>query len=209
MHRRIHAAVRDLHLWLGLFIAPFLLIFSVSGLMFVHQWLPQRPASLSQPRLLSGIALPGNIEELTGRARVDALRSILPALGVTGEIGFVQHIPKRRRLAFSVSVPGKSTAVLIDLAAQTAEIKTQPSGFWSALLELHKSPGPHLAAIRMNWFPMRVWQWCADGSVYLTLFLTLSGVYLWALLRAERRIGIVLLTAGAASFLGVVYALAY
>jgi hypothetical protein len=37
-------------------------------------------------------------------------------------------------------------------------------------------------------------------------FLTLSGVYLWIALRAERRIGLTLLSLGALSFFGLIYA---
>jgi hypothetical protein len=54
---------------------------------------------------------------------------------------------------------------------------------------------------------MRIWRWLADGTVYLVLFLSISGVYLWAVLRAERRIGLALIAAGAVSFFGSVYAL--
>ena len=52
---------------------------------------------------------------------------------------------------------------------------------------------------------MRVWRVVADGTVYLFLFITVSGIYLWASLRAERRIGIALLFAGAFTFFGLVY----
>jgi hypothetical protein len=54
---------------------------------------------------------------------------------------------------------------------------------------------------------MRIWRWLADGTVYIVMFLTLSGVYLWAVLRAERRVGLALIAAGAVSFFGSHYAL--
>ena len=63
------------------------------------------------------------------------------------------------------------------------------------------------AAIRGNWVYMRVWRWLADAAVYLVLFLSLSGIYLWAVLRAERRTGLALIAAGAFSVFGLVYAL--
>ena len=72
---------------------------------------------------------------------------------------------------------------------------------------LHKSPGPHLADIRMNWIVMRVWSWFADATVYLLLFISVSGIYLWAVLRSERRIGLAMLGAGAVTFCGMVYEL--
>jgi hypothetical protein len=47
----------------------------------------------------------------------------------------------------------------------------------------------------------------ADATVYLILFISVSGVYLWYVLRAERSVGFILLFAGALSFFGMAYAL--
>jgi hypothetical protein len=54
---------------------------------------------------------------------------------------------------------------------------------------------------------MQLWRWLADATSYGVLFLSLSGVYLWATLRAERRLGLALLAAGALTFFGLLYAL--
>lgn len=203
MKKSFYTIVRDLHLYAGLFVAPFVLVFSVSVFFLVHAWVPGR---IEKSPRVAEVALPPNLEALDGRARVDALQTVLPRLGVTGEIGFVRHVPKRRLLVFDVSVPGRETTVSIDAAAQTASIAGRDSGILAGLVALHKSPGQHLAAIRMNWLPMRAWRWFADGTVYLILFITLSGIYLWAVLRAERAAGLALLAAGALSFIGIIYA---
>lgn len=206
MSKRFYTITRDLHLYLGLFAAPFVLVFGVSTLFLVHAWIPGSVKSREPPRVVTGVALPPNIETLDGRARVNALRTTLPALGVTGEIGFVRHIPRDHRLVFAVFVPGRETTIAIDIATLTATITQSDSGIWDGLVTLHKSPGQHLVDTRMNWFPMRVWRWFADSTVYLILFITLSGIYLWAVLRSERVPGLALLAAGALSFMGIVYA---
>jgi hypothetical protein len=59
----------------------------------------------------------------------------------------------------------------------------------------------------MNWFYMKAWRWMADATVYLVLFISISGIYLWYVLRAERATGLILLCAGALSFFGMAYAL--
>ena len=59
----------------------------------------------------------------------------------------------------------------------------------------------------MNWLPIRIWRWFADATVYSLFFISVSGIYLWTVLRAERRVGIVLIASGAFSFFGIVYAL--
>ena len=61
----------------------------------------------------------------------------------------------------------------------------------------------------MNWIYMKAWRWLADTTVYLLLFISVSGVYLWYVLRAERTVGFILLVAGALSFFGMTYALSH
>lgn len=46
------------------------------------------------------------------------------------------------------------------------------------------------------------------AAAYLTLFITMSGIYLWIALKAERRVGLVLVLASAITFWGLVYAIA-
>jgi len=207
LRNRFYLITRDLHLHAGLFISPFIIVFAISVFYLVHAWSPgQSPWASAPSRKVSNLKLPADIENLGGRARVDGVRSILDQIGIQGEIGFIRHIPKAKQLVVPVSIPGSQTVVTIDLATRSAAISERQTGLADALVLLHKSPGPHLVDIRMNWLPMFVWRFLADGTVYLLLFITASGIYLWAVLRSERRIGFALLTLGAFSFFGVVYA---
>jgi hypothetical protein len=206
--RRFYWTVRDLHLYCGLFLSPFVLVFTVSVFFLVHAWLP-RPAARIHTRTVAGLNLPDNIARLDGRARVDAVRSVFGQLDVAGEIGFIQHFPRKHRLLIPVLVPGRETTIDLDYQSKTAAISSRDTGLADALVYLHKAPGPHLAAIRGNWFMVRVWRWLADITVYLVLFVSISGIYLWTILRAERRAGIVLLSAGALCFFAVIYALSH
>ena len=61
----------------------------------------------------------------------------------------------------------------------------------------------------MNWVYMKAWRWLSDATAYLILFLSVSGIYLWYVLKAERRVGFLLLGAGALSFFGLAYALSH
>ena len=207
MNDRFSRTVRDLHMYFGLFIGPFVLVFAVSVFFLVHAWLPKARSDAEAPRLVEGLLLPAGLEQLSGRPLVDALQPVLKQAGVHGEVGWVQHLAKENRFVIPVTIPGRRTTVTIDVTKREASIERQTTGLADALVTLHKSPGQHLAAIRMNWFFMRVWRWLADATVYLTLFITVSGVYLWYVIRAERRAGICMLAAGAGSFVGIVYAL--
>lgn len=201
--------MRDLHLYAGLFVSPYVLVFAVSVFFLVHGNLLVRRGGPTVGRMAADLPLPAKLNQMSGRERIDALRPALDRAGVHGEVGWIQHLAKDNRLVVPVMIPGRTTTVTIDLAKREASIKEQPTGLASALVELHKSPGPHLVGLRMNWLYMRVWYWLSDATVYLVLLVTMTGLYLWYHLRSERRIGTTLLAVGALSFTGLIYALVH
>ena len=209
MRRRFYGITRDLHLYLGLFSSPFVLLFSVSVFFLVHTWLPRLGSQRSDTRLVPALPLSGDLRTLSGRPLIEALRPILKSAGVQGEVGFVTRLVQEDSLVIPVMIPGRDTTVTIRLATGDTSIVTRESGLASALAILHRSPGEHAPAIRMNWFWMGAWRWMADTTAYLILFISVSGIYLWYVLRAERRVGFVLIAAGALSFFGLAYAISY
>jgi hypothetical protein len=211
MRGRFYLLNRDLHLYLGLFISPFVLVFAVSVFFLVHAWVPGITAGPSTTRVVatSALPIPGDLQTLSGRPLIDALRPALEKAGVRGEIGFVRHLVKEEKFIIPVTIPGRETTVSLSLASGEATIATRETGLADALVTLHKSPGQHGRGIRMNWFFMRAWRWMADATVYLVLFISVSGIYLWYVLRAERAVGVILIFAGALSFFGMAYALSH
>lgn len=207
--RRLYLITRDLHLYLGLFLSPFILAFSFSVFYLAHG-LAYRPApdASGGPQTVAKVDIPPEITRLQGRARVDALRPVLDQLGVRGEIDFVRHVAAERRLVIPVRLPDRDTVVSVDYGQGTATVATRRHSIGDALVYLHKMPGPHNAETRGNSGFVRAWRILADTTVYVLLFITLSGIYLWVALRAERRVGLTLLFAGAATFAGLVYAIA-
>jgi len=206
---RFYRLIRDLHLYLGLFSSPFVLVFAISVFFLVHSWLPKVAPETSKTRLVSALPLPGNLQALSGRSLIEALKPALEQADVPGEIGFVRHLVKEEKLLIPVTIPGREMIVTINLASRDATIVTRETGLAEALVMLHKFPGPHGPNIRMNWFCMKAWRWMADATVYLILFVSVTGIYLWYVLRAERKAGLILLFAGALSFFGMTYALSH
>ncbi len=102
--------------------------------------------------------------------------------------------------------PGRTTTLRLDTVANTATIATRETGFWDALVYLHMKPGPHNVAMQGNSPPMRLWAWLADTTIYLLLFGTATGIYLWLLLRSERKAGLAFMGFGALSFAACVLA---
>ena len=207
--RRLYLIVRDLHLYAGLFLSPFVLLFSISVFYLVHG-LARRPApaAVDPSRTVANVAVSADVAQLQGRARVEALRPVLEQLGVRGEIDFVRHVPSEHRLIVPVRLPDRDTIVSLDYDKRTATVTSRRQSLGDAFVYLHKMPGPHNVDVRGNSLMMRAWRFLADATVYLLLFITLSGIYLWTALRAERRIGFVLILAGAVTFGGLVYVLA-
>jgi len=195
--------LRNLHLYLGLFISPFVLLFAVSVFYLNHGKL--RQDTLPPGETFQDLRLPDGFDRVKGREAVERARAILPQVGVSGEIGFLRYVASDRHLIFPVSKAGLETTVDVDLDARSATVMRRQMSLWESLAYLHKMPGPHLVAIRGNWIGTRVWRGFADATIYLILFISFSGIYLWWALKAERRIGLVLVTAGVATFSGLVY----
>src|SRR6266498_6143648 len=116
MRGRFYRIIRDLHLYLGLFSSPFVLVFAISVFFLVHTWLPKLAPETSNTRVVSALPLPANLQTLSGRPLIDALKPALEKANVHGEVGFVQHMVKEEKLIIPVTVPGRQTTVSISIA---------------------------------------------------------------------------------------------
>jgi hypothetical protein len=195
--------IRDLHLYFGLFISPFVLLFALSVFYLNHGKL--NPGDSLPADVYRDLQIPDGLDRIEGREAVNRARAILPQVGVAGEIGVLRYIAKDRHVIFPVSKAGSESLVEVDLDTRAATVRRRRMNLWESISYLHKMPGPHNVAIRGNWVGTQAWRWLADTTTYLLLFISISGLYLWWAIRAERRIGIALLTAGAATFVAFVY----
>ncbi len=200
----IYRWLRDLHLYFGLFVSPFILLFAASVFYLNHGKLiapTDVPAETYRD-----LQIPGGFDRLKGPEAIERAKTILPQTRVAGEIGFLRYVPKSRHLIFPVTRAGSEATVDVDLDARTATVTRRSMNLWESIAYLHKMPGPHNVAIRGNWIGTQLWRVFADATIYLLLFISLSGMYLWWAMKAERRIGFALLTTGMATFFGLVYA---
>lgn len=197
--KRLYSGTRDLHLYVGLFLSPFLLLFAISTFVFIHR----RPATASP----AGAPRTAAVEISGEPGSIEQARAILRQLGVTGEIDYIRHNAKAQKLFIPVGKPGLTTKVDVDLRTRQVTVETQEHGPGAALTYLHRMPGPHNVRLRGNWTYLRWWSVVTDAAVYGTLLLTASGLYLWWMLRAERRTGWVMLGAGASTVAVLIAAL--
>ncbi len=199
----IYRWLLDLHLYFGLFVSPFVLLFAVSVFYLNHGKL--RQGTPPPAETFQNLNIPDGFDRLKGREAIERARMILPQVGVSGEIGFLRYLANDRRLIFPVSTAGLESTIGVDLDARSATVTRRTMNLWESLSYLHKMPGPHNVAIRGNWVGIEVWRWFADATIYLLLFISISGIYLWWAIKAERRIGFTLLGAGMVTFFALVY----
>jgi hypothetical protein len=200
--KRVYRWTRDLHLYVGLFISPVLLLYAVTVVLLNHAYLPWGGEDGAEPSTRTvTVTVPDEENSL------DLARSIREQIGESAEIGYVNLNQEKQRLSFPLEKPGERGMVHVDLATGVAEIETRQTGVWDAMIYLHEMPGPHNVAIRGNWLFTRLWGWVADATVYFILFVTATGVYLWTVLKAERKAGLIALGGGALSFFLLLFAL--
>src|SRR5215470_15321716 len=125
MKGRFYRLIRDLHLYLGLFISPFVLVFAISVFFLVHSWLPRIGFVTSTRRVVSVSPLPEGLRTLSGRPLIEALKPVLEKAAVRGEVGFVRHVVKEEKLVIPVIIPGRETSVSLSLGNGEAIIETR------------------------------------------------------------------------------------
>jgi hypothetical protein len=193
--RAVHRWVRDLHMYFGLLVSPFVLVYAVSTVFLNHAFLPWGGRGAREdPTRTVRVSITDSGDGLV------AAKEVQRQVGVRGEIGFVSRRKQAAVLTFPIDAPGVHTSVRVDLATGTATVQRRKAGIWDGLVFLHKMPGPHNADIRGNWLFTRLWGWVADATVYLLLLLTITGFYLWTVLKADRRAGLLCLGGGVACF---------
>lgn len=198
----VYRWTRDLHCYAGLFLSPFVLVYALSTVFLNHAFLPWGGRSAPADTARAVRVSPPRSEN-----SLELAKAVRRELGIVGEIGYVNYRPRNARLSFPIERPGYAVNVRVDLATMLATVERRETGVWDGLVYLHKMPGPHNVAIRGNWVITRYWGWLADVTVYVLLFLTASGVYLWTVLKADRRAGLLFLGSGMAAFVALVAAI--
>jgi hypothetical protein len=207
MDRTFYICTRDLHLYIGLALSPLVLLFAFSVILLDHPSIPLGGSRIVR-KTSATVQIPENLEQAEGMTRAQALQQIMRQVGVAGEIGYINYNPGQHRMVAPIFRPGSEMTLDVNLSTHIASVEERTTGLRAALIYLHKSPGPHNANVRGNWFYTRVWRWMADASAYLLFFISASGIYLWWVIKAERKIGLLLIGAGAISCMGVIYAIA-
>ena len=188
---RFYKSTRSLHLYVGLFLSPLVLIFALSVFVMNHDHpVSDPPTSIKETRTIE--ALPENLQSM------EAARDVLEQVGLSGWVTLHKYLEERNQLRIIVLRPTVRRNVTVDLETRTVEIEERPNDLKATLYWLHTFPGPHTQ--HKNWFFLFFWWILADSVAYGSIFLSVSGIYLWYFLKKERKIGLILITLGMLSF---------
>jgi len=185
-----YKTTRSLHLYLGLFISPLVLIFAISVIVINHYPVTLKSAILFEEKKQIE-HVPETFDSL------DDVRAIMKQADLTGWVTFFRHLEQQNQYRFIILRPTVRKDVTLNLETRTLDIKHRPYDFMTRLVWLHAFPGPHTQ--HKNWFFTFLWWILADGVACGVIFLSVTGIYLWTFLRAERKIGMALITLGIVS----------
>ena len=178
--------LRDLHLYFGLFVSPFVLLFAASVFYLNHgKLIPGSPSPVETYRAFEPSRRLRSPQK--GREAVDRATAILPQVRVSGEIGYLRYVARDRHLIFPVSKAGAEATIDVDLDAPHGNRKTAiewTSGNRSPTFTRCRARTTSRSAA--TGLALGIWRLFADATIYLLLFLSLSGVYLWWAIKAER-----------------------
>jgi len=192
--KSIHMLNRKLHIYAGLFLLLFILLFSGTGLILNHpqwkfaQFWPQRETATSE-------------RTITWPAETDSLeraQNLMTQLGIAGEIEGITLAPDDQHLDIRVVRPGAIIDIKTDRATQRAQIDQIRVNAWGVMNMLHSFTGVRLnePAKQRDWIVTSLWSLSMDVLSVGLIVLSLGGLYMWFGTRRRRGLEWVALLAG-------------
>jgi hypothetical protein len=175
----MYPVIRNIHLLLASLSLPFLVMYGVSAVQMSHStWFAMTPVVHERDLTLD--------KGLTD-ARAIGREVMDRAADIKGELSNIQS--GASTMSLRIVVPGTVHELRYDPVTGVVHIKSSVAGVIGMLNRLH-----HWAGFWHE--PMSMKAWAAAVAVVSTalLFLGISGIYMWFTRRAERRLGVALLT---------------
>ncbi len=182
-----YATLRTIHLLCGAFALPALVMYGVSAVQMAHnRWFAMKP----RIREVEEAMRPGYAD---GRLLA---RDVISRRGLAGEINAIASTPEG--FTARIVVPGTVHEIHYDRATGRTRIRTSVAGVMGMLNRLH-----HAAGMWPEYVPLRVWGVLVGLVSLAILVLGATGIWMWWLRRAERRVGMILIAANLAFSLAV------
>jgi hypothetical protein len=192
----MYHAVRKVHLYCGLVILAFLMMYFVSGYMMVHRpwFVSPPPAPTTQTAELD----PGAAALPAGQLAAEVRKKV----GLVGRVQFPQKQPADLT-RFWVNRPGRMVRVDVPAGGGVALITTQRVGLVGTLIMLHKVNG-YDDQLLFDAYAL----FCDLAGLSMIVF-AISGVYLWWKRVKRHGWGILCLTLSCVYAVGMMLYFAY
>lgn len=177
--------ILKIHLYGGLLCASYLILFGLSSLNYNHPFAFTEPGTekVVYERTLSV----ANIQD--NGALSTAIRDSLGLMGYP--LPWETRRDSSGALHFGLARPGKHYTLHFFPSEHRVSVEETRRGYWEVIRGLH-------GLMSLPGFPfMSLWGAYKELCVWMVLFSSASGVYLWTARRSERMIGWVLLGAAA------------
>jgi hypothetical protein len=170
--------VLRLHLYLGLLCSGYLIVFGVSSLNFNHPFAFTKPSTdkSTWERLLP---LPP-VRTDDNNAESEAVRDALGLAGWT--LPWETHRDGGSGdLHFGLARPGKHYTIYVNRADGSVRVEERREGYWTVMRMMHGNHGVPRSSL------MTIWGAYTELCTFVVLFASVSGIYLFASRRKDRR----------------------
>ena len=192
---------RRIHIYIGLFLFFFILLFSVSGLLLNHsQW---KFASFwkerKETKTVTRVTIPSN------RDSASLIQHLMKQLNMAGEISNVQLTPES--IYFRVAKPGLIREINVDFKSCISVRKEIAFNWWGKIRNLHTFNGSDKEhpEFRPNWFVTNIWRLVMDSIAIGLIFLCISSWIMWYKVRKSYPAGLIVLVSGIAGAIFLIY----
>ena len=186
--------LRRIHLYLALFLAPWILMYTVSTFVMNHRALFHGPAPAPAPQFEAEreMVYPGEMPE--GATPKQVALQLLATLDMDGAHS-VASASTAQRVVINRQHPVSPRRITYTAADKRVVIEKMVFSGAGFLERMHRRRG-----FQQNYVLDDLWAGSVDLTIVGLFLLALSGIWMWWTLRAARALGAVALAAGFALF---------
>jgi hypothetical protein len=187
----------NLHLYGGLFVCWYLVLFGYSSLAFNHPWLlPSADGTTASWE----VEIAPDLQQLPDHQAMDRIRESLDLIGWF--LPWTLEKPQPDSLDFELSRPGKKYQIFYNGQTGSAQVESQSTGVGPIVKSLH-GLAERIPGSRLTW----IWGLYTELTTWFVFFAVFSGSVLWATRTRRRRNGTILGVAALLLSLTVMYLL--
>jgi len=191
---RVTLIVRRTHLFIGLFLAPWITMYAVSTLVMHHRVLFTGLEERATPAFVKVSERPYELDPAVADSATAAARRILADAGLSGAHE-TEGTPRSVSFIVSRYRATGTDRLTYDADAKTLTQERQPFGLALFLEMLHRRHG-----FQQSYLVNDLWAVIVDVVIAAIVVWAISGIWMWLQLPGARRFGTACLALGSAAF---------